>query len=128
MAHKSSTDRAIVDDFTIPTIAKGRGVFFGEHTGSNVMSSGFYGRGVGLYQSLADSVRSAGRGQSKSFSPMGLFLRGGSHTSTPSSDTDAILHLTDMVSQLVVEIGDSKVARLLSAGAIDASGVLHSTP
>lgn len=128
MAHKSSTDRAIVDDFTIPTIAKGRGVFFGEHTGSNVMSSGFYGRGVGLYQSLADSVRSAGRGQSKSFSPMGLFLRGGSHTSTPSSDTDAILHLIDMVGQFRVQIGDSIVARLTSAGAIDVSVEFQSTP
>ena len=86
------------------------------------MSSGFHGQGVGTYQSLAD--RSVGQGQSPGCSPMSPFLRGGSHTSTPSSDTDAIPHLTDMVSQL----GGSKVARLMSAGAIDTSGELHSTP
>lgn len=121
MAHKCTTDIEIVHDSTTP-IAKGRGVWFGEHSGINVTSSGFHGRGLGTYQSLAD--RSAGQGQSPGCSPMGPFLRGGSHPSTPSSDTHAIPHLTDIVSQL----GDSKVARLTSAGAIDASGELHSTP
>ncbi|KAK0136759.1 hypothetical protein N1851_027071 [Merluccius polli] len=46
-------------------------------------------------------------------------MREGPRTSTPGSDIDAIHHLTDMVGQLGAQIGESIVAKLMSAGVVN---------
>lgn len=107
-----------MDKFVSPQLPKGRGVWF-----SDIADS----RGVGHSKSIFDDCTDTGLGQSPGCTPVSGFRRDGPHTSTPSSDVDAIHHLTDMVGQLGTQIGESIVAKLMSAGVMNMPSDHHST-
>lgn len=108
------------------TIGRGRGVRFGDMN-DGTMSSGFGSEGACGLQTCSTNVRSRGYDLSPGWSPSEQFLKGDAQASTPVSDNIAIQHLTDMVGQLGQQIGDSIVARLMSAGLPDRDTV-YSTP
>lgn len=118
MADKAIDD-GVVDAFASPVLSKGRGGWLSGGTDSNIVVGRFdVGGGVGRSQFMADSGRGTGLGQSPGCTPVGRFMGEGPHTSTPSSDSDAIHQLTDMVGQLGVQIGESIVAKLMASGVI----------
>ena len=82
---------------------------------SNIAES----RDVGHSKSIIDGCGDTGLGQSPGCTPVSWFMGEGPHTSTPGSDVDAIHHLTDMVGQLGAQIGESIVAKLMSAGVVN---------
>lgn len=122
MAEKYSYSN-VGDNFASPVLPKGRGMW-GASQGSD---SGAVGHRldsgeVGYSQSLADSGRGTGLGQNPGCTPVGQSMGEGPLTSTPSSiDSAAINHLTSMVGQLGAQIGESIVAKLMSAGIVNTS-------
>lgn len=114
-------DNDIVGTFASPVLPKGRGLGFSGYTGGSDVTRKF-DRGVGHSRSMADSGRGTGLSQSPGCAPVGQFMGEGPHTSTPSSDADAMNRLTDMVGQLGVQIGESIVAKLMSSGVVNMSG------
>lgn len=117
-----AVDNKMVDTFASPFLPKGRGVWLSSKTDSNNVARRLDSSGVGHSQSIADSGRGTALGQSPGYTPVGQFMGGDPHTSTPSSDADAIHHLTDIVGQLGAQIGESIVAKLMSAGVVNMGG------
>lgn len=107
-----------MDKFASPTLPKGRGVWFGDIADSGV---------VGHSMFMSDRCADTGLGQSPSCTPVSGIMKEGPQTSTPSSDIDAIHHLTDMVGQLGAQIGESIVAKLMSAGVVNMNSNLQAT-
>lgn len=101
-----------MDGFASPSLPKGRGAWLSEIADS---------RAVGRSKFVSDDCADAGLGQSLGSTPVTGPMRVGPHTSTPGSDIDAIHHLTDMVGQLGAQIGESIVAKLMSAGVVNMS-------
>lgn len=99
-----------MDGFSSPTLPKGRGVWF-----SNIADS----RAVGHSKFTPDGCAESGLGLSPGCTPVGGIMREGPLTSTPRSDVDDVRHLTDMVGQLGAQIGESIVAKLMSAGVVN---------
>ncbi|XP_075932775.1 uncharacterized protein LOC142932666 [Anarhichas minor] len=99
-----------MDEFASPRLPKGRGVWLSHIAGS---------RDVGHSKLTRDSCEDTGLGQSPGSTPVSGLMRDGPLTSTPGSDLDAIHHLTDMVGQLGAQIGESIVAKLMSAGVVN---------
>lgn len=62
-----------------------------------------------------------GLGMSQGFASISGFAGNNVHTSTPNADVTAIHQLTDMVGQLGAQIGESIVAKLMSAGVVNLS-------
>ena len=102
-----------MDKLVSPMLPKGRGAWL-----SHVANS----RDVGHSKFMFDGCADTGLGQSPDCTPVNQFMREGPHTSTPGSDVDAIHHLTDMVGQLGAQIGESIVAKLMSAGVVNMHG------
>ena len=100
-----------MDRFTSPSFPspKGRGVWLSDTADS---------RDVGHSKFTPDGCADTGLGQSPGCTRVSGLMREGPHTSTPGSDVDAIHHLTDMVGQLGAQIGESIVAKLMSAGVV----------
>lgn len=99
-----------MDRFASPSLPKGRGEWLSVIAGS---------RDVGHSKLTPDGYEDTGLGQSPGCTPPSGFMRGVRHTSTPGSDVDAINHITDMVGQLGAQIGESIVAKLMSAGVVN---------
>lgn len=89
--------------------------------GRGAVRGGLSNGEVGHTRSLIDSGRSTGLSQNPGCTPVGQFMEEGPLTSTPSSSIDAaaIEHLTGMVGQLGAQIGESIVAKLMSAGVVN---------
>lgn len=98
------------NSFSSPILPKGRGAWL-----SNLASS----REVGHSTAKPDGYADTGLGQSPGYTPARESVREGPYTSTPGSDVEAIHHLTDMVGQLGAQIGESIVAKLMSAGVVN---------
>lgn len=101
-----------MDNFVTPRLPKGRGVWLSRLAGS---------RDVGHSEFISDRYANTGLGQSPGCTPVSGSIREGPQTSIPSRDVDAIHHLTDMVGQLGAQIGESIVAKLMSAGVMNMS-------
>ena len=99
-----------MDDFSSPFLPKGRGAWISAINNS---------RDLGRATAMPDGYADTGLGQSPSYTPTSVPTGGGPHTSTPGSDVDAIHHLTDMVGQLGAQIGETIVAKLMSAGVVN---------
>lgn len=99
-----------MDGFTTPTLPKGRGIWLSDMADSRV---------VGRSMFTPEGCTGTGLSQSPGCTPVSGVMREGPLTSTPSSDVDAIHHLTDMVGQLGAQIGESIVAKLMSAGVVN---------
>ena len=95
---------------------------------SGAVGRGLFSGGAGYSQSLADSGRGTGLSRNPGCTPVGQFMGEGPLTSTPGSNVDAaaIDHLTGMMGQLGAQIGESIVARLLSAGVVNVDSVHQS--
>jgi len=102
-----------MDRFASPNLPKGRGALLYDTTNS---------RDVGHSKCKNDGYTDTGLGQSPGCTPVSGYFRDGPQTSTPSSDSDVIHHLTDMVGQLGAQIGESIVAKLMSAGVVNMTG------
>lgn len=89
-----------MDRFASPKLPKGRGVWL-----SDIVDSG----AVGHSKIIPDGCADKGLSQSPGYTP----VRERPQTSTPGSDVNTIHHLTDMVEQLGVQIGESIVAKLM---------------
>lgn len=63
-----------------------------------------------------------GLGMSQGFANIDGFTGDGVQTSTPNTDANAIHQLSDMIGQLGAQIGESIVAKLMSAGVVNISG------
>lgn len=100
-----------MDEFTTPVLPKGRGVWIRHND-----NGGKVGRPY-----ITSDTDSGFNGENV-------------HTSTPSNDISAINQLTDMMGQLGAQIGESIVAKLMSAGVVNMSSnnqtspPTHSTP
>ena len=105
-----------MDDFSSPILPKGRGEWISAINNS---------RDVGRSTAMPDGYADTGLGQSQSYTPTSVSTGEGPHTSTPGSDVDAIHHLTDMVGQLGAQIGESIVAKLMSAGVVSLNSGNH---
>ncbi|XP_026228893.1 uncharacterized protein LOC113170836 [Anabas testudineus] len=108
-----------MDRYINPHLSKGRGLLL-----SDIIEN----RDVGHSKSVPDGNKDSGLSHSPTCTPVRGFRRGSVYTSTPDSDADAIHHLTDMVGQLGAQIGESIVAKLLSAGVMNTSGDNLTTP
>lgn len=97
--------------FASPGLPKGRGLAMGD----------FLNTSVGHSETLPNDCVDTGIGQSPGCTPISRVVGVDPQTSTPhaQSDADAINHLTEMVGQLGTQIGDSIVARLMSAGVVN---------
>ena len=118
------------DHFSSPIFSKGRGVWRAgpSFTDRNVVVGGLDCRGEGLSQLLADNGRDTGLGQNPGCTPVGQFMGEGPHTSTPGfADGQALHQLSDMMGQLGTQIGESIVAKLMSAGVVNMTPQLHDT-
>lgn len=62
-----------------------------------------------------------GLGMSQAFANVSGLPGGNVHTSTPNNDVNAIHQLSDMMGQLGAQIGESIVAKLMSAGVVNLS-------
>ena len=82
---------------------------------------------MGHSKTVPDRFTDTGLGQSPIVTPGSGFMREGPHTSTPGSDVDAMSRLTDMVGQLGAQIGESIVAKLMSAGVVTMNGGSRTT-
>lgn len=103
-----------MDRFASPKLPKGRGVWL-----SDIVDSG----AVGHSKIIPDGCADKGLSQSPGYTP----VREGPHTSTPGSDVNTIHHLTDMAEQLGVQIGESIVAKLMSAGVVNMNSDCQTT-
>ena len=88
------------------------------------------GRGVSLHD---DSVnRDVGftrfMADNQDGTPVTWGTKTGPHASTPVSDANAIHQLSDMMGQLGAQIGESIVAKLMSAGVVNTSGAPQAAP
>ena len=101
-----------MDSFASLSLPKGRGAWLSQIADS---------RAVGRSKFVFDDCADTGLGQSPGSTPVTGPMRAGPHTSTPGSDIDAVNHLTDMVGQLGAQIGESIVAKLMSAGVVNMS-------
>lgn len=109
------------ESFGSPVLQMGRGVMgLWRRSVSAPAGRGLDSEEVGFSPLVADSGRGTGLGCNLGGSPVGQLMEGEPLTSTPSSiDAAAISHLTDMVGQLGAQIGESIVAKLMSAGAVN---------
>jgi len=107
-----------MDGFGSPILPKGRGVGFSDIAGS---------RAVGHSKFTPDGCAGSGLGLSTGYTSVGGIMRENPLTSTPSSDVNDIHHLTDMVGQLGAQIGESIVAKLMSAGVVNVNSDHQST-
>lgn len=103
-----------MDEFNTFSLSRGRGVRFDNDS---------VNRGVGHSQFMAERRTVAGLGLSPDSSPVSGSARAVPHTSTPNSEHNAIHQLTDMMGQLGAQIGESIVAKILSAGVANTSGI-----
>ena len=117
--------------FDTPVLQMGRGgLGLWQRSVSGTVGHGLDRKEVGFSPSVADSGRGTGLGCNLGGSPVGQFMEGEPLTSTPTPtpiDTAALSHLTDMVGQLGAQIGESIVAKLLSAGAVNINSEHQST-
>lgn len=86
--------------------------------GVHLQSSGLVGRDVGASPVLPARNRGLGSVQDLAESPMVQRLQGGPPHSTPSGENDTLHQLSDMITQLGSQIGESIAASLISSGAI----------
>lgn len=107
-----------MDDFTTPILPKGRGLWLRPD-----VNGGSVGRPHGL--SAGDNTTV---GVSYGFPHARGFGGENVRTSTPDSDVNAVHRLTDMMGQLGAQIGESIVAKLMSAGVVNMSGDNPTTP
>lgn len=82
---------------------------------------GIFSEGVGHPQLHAEKGRGIGLSQTLGGTPVGRVPGEGPYTSTPAIDIVAFNHLTDMVGQLGSHIGESIVAKLVSARLVKAN-------
>lgn len=115
-------ERNDIEHSASPVLSMGRGLWLSGYVDSNSLPTSHDSRGVGRFPLLADSGRGTGLSQSPGCTPVGQFKGEGPCTSTPSTDTAVIDRLTDMVGQLGAQIGESIVAKLMSAGLTNISG------
>lgn len=115
MAEKQSSQD---NEFKGFPMGRGRGVHFGG-LNANTFTSEYGSDSAGGLQGYVSDGRGRGHSVSPSWSPSEQFLRDDAHTSTPMSDSIAIQHLTDMMSRLGEQIGNSIVAQLYSSGFTD---------
>ncbi|XP_063055553.1 uncharacterized protein LOC134449508 [Engraulis encrasicolus] len=115
--------------FNTPVLQMGRGgMGLWQRSVSGAVGHGLDRKEVGFSPLVADSGRGTGLSCDLGGSPVGQSMEGEHLTSTPNSvDTAAISHLTDMVGQLGAQIGESIVAKLLSAGAVNLNSGVQST-
>ena len=108
-------------NFASPVLPKGRGMLGAwQCSDSGAVGRGLVNGEVGYSQPLADSGRGTGLGQNPGCTPVGQFMGEGPLTSTPGSDdATAISQLTGMMGELGAQIGESIVARLMSAGVVN---------
>lgn len=97
---------------------RGRGTWLLGSTEGGILSEDV-SRGVGRPQSHDDNGRGIGLSQTLGGTPVGRVPSEGPYTSTPGVDRVAFDHLTDMVGQLGSQIGESIVAKLMSAGLVN---------
>lgn len=118
----------VCDNFASPVLPRGRGMWGPwQHSDSSSVGRGLDGGEAGYSHSVADSGRGTGLGQDPGCAPVRQSMGEGPLTSTPGGvDVAAISHLTDMVGQLGAQIGESIVAKLMSAGVVNASGAHQS--
>lgn len=125
-----------MDKFAGPRLSAGRGFWLGNIADSPSLPRGrgrlhgdiADGGYVGHLKFTSDCCSDTGLGQSPVRTPVSGFTREGPHTSTPGSDNVTIHHLTNMVGQLGVQIGDSIVERLMSAGVVNTSSNHQTAP
>lgn len=92
---------------------RGRGAWLIDSSEGGVFSDGISQR-VGQLQFQAAHGR--GLNRTVNSTPVGRVACEGPYTSTPGVDGVAIDHLTEMIGQLGSQIGESIVAKLMSAG------------
>nr|XP_021336582.1 uncharacterized protein LOC103912040 [Danio rerio] len=92
---------------------RGRGAWLIDSSEGGVFSDGISQR-VG--QSQFQAAHGRGLNRTVNSTPVGRVACEGPYTSTPGVDGVAIDHLTDMIGQLGSQIGESIVAKLMSAG------------
>lgn len=107
------------DNFSSPQLPKGRGARL-----SYIADS----RDLGHSKLQSEGYGNVGFSNSPGFMSSSGFTRENIHTSTPSSNNDAILHLTEMVGQLGAQIGESIVAKLMSSGVMNTTSTHPITP
>lgn len=113
MAHKSDFS-CNLSDFHDLQYGRGRGVSYDR----TKLTSGYRSQSVGASPSFSASVRSAGVEQNPVSSPLGRYVQGETHTSTPSVNSDTLQQLSDMIGQIGFQIGDSIASRILANRAI----------
>ena len=120
MAEKQG-ERNAAENFASPVLPKGRSVLGAwQYSDSGAVGRGLFNGEAGYSQPLPDSGRGTGLGQNPGCTPVGQFMGEGPLTSTPSSDAaTAISQLTGMMGELGAQIGESIVARLMSAGVVN---------
>lgn len=99
------------------------GKFFSFGRGMNVVrghlqSERSVGMDVGASPVLPARDRDSGLGQDLVGSPTEQMSQGGPHHSTPSGGNDTLHQLTDMITRLGSQIGESIAATLMSGGAV----------
>lgn len=115
MAEKYECD----GDFDVTSYGnRGRGTWLFDSPEGGIFSDGV-SREVGRPQVHAGNGRGIGICQSMGGTPVGRVPGEGPYTSTPGVDRVAFDHLTDMVGQLGSHIGESLVAKLVSAGVVN---------
>lgn len=102
-------------DFSMP---RGRGAWIHGISEGDIFSKNVSHR-VGQSRVHAANGRGIGLSQTMYSTPVGRVSSEGPYSSTPAIDKAAFDHLTDMVGQLGSRIGESIVAKLVSAGLVN---------